>query len=44
LLDAIRSADAGRIEILLRKLPPGVTRFNSLENLPVLPESRTRSG
>jgi methanogenic corrinoid protein MtbC1 len=28
----------------LRKLPPGVTRFNSLENLPVLHESRTRSG
>jgi methanogenic corrinoid protein MtbC1 len=28
----------------LRKLPPGVTRFKSLENLPVLHESRTRSG
>jgi methanogenic corrinoid protein MtbC1 len=28
----------------LRKLPPGVTRFNSLENLPVLPESHARSG
>jgi len=28
----------------LRKLPPGVTRFTSLENLPVLPESHARSG
>jgi methanogenic corrinoid protein MtbC1 len=28
----------------LRKLPPGVTRFTSLGNLPPLPQSRTRSG
>ena len=28
----------------LRKLPPGVTRFTSLEKLPPLPEVRTRSG
>jgi len=27
----------------LRKLPPGVARFTSLENLPPLPESRSRS-
>jgi len=42
--DAVEVWTGGEGVHRLRKLPRGVTRFTSLENLPTLPESRTHAG